>query len=203
MVKRKLVIVFFITVLLTSCGLLGIHDFFDSGYVNEHNQYVPKQPNFKLKDKRNNQIPTQLDTINLYRLVKKYQGGIEVYPNDKYNDISVENQGLWYIKFYPNGRCLSFFRSNVFYKLQENDLNPNNENYSKDYYYSKDGKKIKIESFVYGEGYGMYISFDYFLNEKGDTLTNIYEPNIPARTSVSIYVKQEIPKEWKKYPVDW
>ena len=203
MVKGKIVIVFFITVLLTSCGLLGIDVFFDRGYVNEHNQYVPKVPNFKLKDKPKNRIPTQLDTVNLYRLAKEYHGGVEVYSIDNYNDIIDNNKGLSYIKFYPNGRCLSFFRPNIFYNLQESDLNPNNDNYSKDYYYSKDGKKIKIESFVYGEGNGMYVSFDYFLNEKGDTLTNIYEPNIPARTSVSIYVKEEISKKWKKYPVDW
>ena len=194
-IKRGLLILIF-TISILSCSI------FEKGYYNEYNEYVPKHPNFKLKDKANNIIPTNLDTINIYRLHYKYYDGLETYPNDSYSSPSSTANELtkynMYIKFYNKGRCISFLKP-----LRDSlgsiyvDLNPNTSNISKEYYYSKDGNSIDIESFVYGLGYGRYLKFKYFLNETGDTLTQTYN------NTVSIYVKEILPPDWKQYPADW
>lgn len=166
------------------------------GYTNEKNEYVPKRPNFTLKDKPKMVFPVKLDTINIYRLEKYYFRGKEesLFQN--------KEMGILYIKFYPNGRCCSFMISrldefSLSNKLKPEDLNTNNGRNGKDYYYSEDGKTIQTESFVYGEGFGMYVKFNFFLNEDGDTLNEIDE------TTKYVYVKEIIPPTWEKYPVNW
>jgi len=198
---------FFLTLLcfsILSCGS------FDKGFTNHNGQYVPKNPNFKLKDKPNNNIPSNLDTSNVYRLSERYEGGKLIYPKknltkeEYYSFLRELQMGNQYIKFYPNGRCLSFTvkvkdslmsDTNI---LTKADLNPNNPNCSKEYYHSKDGKEVYKESFVYGEGYGMYSMTSFVLTKKGDTLTfDNY------KGSKSIYVKEILPIDWQKYKADW
>jgi len=197
---KKGFLIFIFTISIISCSI------FEKGYDDKYNQYVPKHPNFKLKNKSNNIIPTNLDTINIYRLHYVYYDGLETYPNDSYSSPSSTPNELTkfnsYIKFYNRGKCLSFMKPlrdslGSFYLINNLDLNPNSSYYSKNYYYSKDGKNIDIETFVYGLGYGRYLKFKYFLNETGDTLTQTYN------NTVSIYVKEILPPDWKQYPADW
>jgi hypothetical protein len=174
----------------------------EKGYRNDNGQYVPKKPNFKLKDKPNNNIPSSLDTENIYRLYKMYYQDELEYPSSK-NRYSGLNKLLNYKKFYSNGRCLDVVipakdeleNPN---QLKESDLNSNNSYCSKEYYYSKDGKELYNESFVYGEGYGMYIVTSFVLNKTGDTLTLA-----DKKGSKTIYVKEILPANWKKYKADW
>lgn len=184
-----------LSIILSSCNV------FEKGYRNDNGQYVPKNPNFKLKDKPNNVIPSNLDVENIYKHYQSYyQGKIHPSPDDKYSRL---NEITNYIKFYPNGRCL-----NITIKakdelgnpnqLKEYNLDPNNTYCSKEYYHSKDGKEVHNESFVYGEGYGMYIITSFVLNKTGDTLTIA-----DKKGSKTIYVKEVLPESWKKYKVNW
>src|SRR5690606_19657667 len=107
-----------------------------------------------------------------------------------------------YIKFYKSGRCLIFTipvkdAFGVPNSLKESDLNPNNKQYKKNYYYSSDGTNIQIESFVYGDGKGHYAILDYTLNPSGDTLT------MQDKYLKIIYKKETIPLSWNRYKIDW
>lgn len=168
--------------------------FLEKGYDDANGQYIPKRPRFKLKDKPGNIIPLNLDTNNIYKVYERYERN-KIHPSLE-DTSSGLNKVTSYVKFYSKGRCLTFSIPNT-RKLEEIDLNPNNKYYGKGYYYSKDGKTVRIENFVYGQGYGIYLIFDYTLNTNGDTLIKIYE------NSKTIYVKEEIPFEWKNYSIDW
>jgi len=191
---RIVLLAIFLSIILSSCNVL------EKGYRNDNGQYVPKNPNFKLKDKPNNVIPSNLDTENIYRLNQRYyQGKIHPSPDDKNSSL---NKLINYKKFYSNGRCLDVVikakdelgNTN---QLNEFDLDPNNSYCSKEYYHSKDGKEVFNEIFVYGEGYGRYIIMSVFLNKAGDTLTIA-----DKKGSKTIYVKEILPLNWKKYNVD-
>ena len=178
----------FLTVLLVSC--------IAKGYDNKYGMYVPKKPKFKLKNKPFH-FPANLDTINVYKKVyREYLGKVDFLVED--NLLKTDNdkiKSISYLKFYPEGRTPHFMtRTLPSITLTENDLNPN---FATQGYYFYDGRKIFIETFVYGEGYGRYIMFNYFLNENGDSLTTYYG------NSKTIYIREIIPKNWKKYSVDW
>ena len=186
-------ILLIVTVTVLSCSVYGI------GYTDENGQYVPRWPNFRLKDKPNNIVPLRLDTNNIYKMFEVYEDGVKIYPNVKPSFFS---GSLVYMKFYPNGRVLRFSipAEDGFgnpNQLKEEDLNPNKEYYSKDYYYSFDGRNIRIESFVNGDGSGMYVIVNYFLSETGDTIIRH-----DIVTGIK-YKKEIIPPDWKKYKVDW
>ncbi len=177
----------------------------ESGNFNEHNQYIPKHPRFKYKNKKNNKIPRQLDTLNIYRLHYSSHLGKEIFPNDTFDSLNDWSQDIPYLKFYPNGRCASFSvlspdslgKSNISL-IQNKDLDPTTGNFSKDYYYFKNFKSFKIEKFLRGDGFGIYIYImDNYLNKTGDTIIKQY------RNKIEVYVKEPLPKHWKKYPVDW
>jgi len=175
------------SLLLFSCSLL------EKGFVNSNEQYVPKKPNYSFKDKPNNIILKDLDTVNIYKLIKLSTGGV-----DQISKLEVNS----FVKFYNSGRCLFFSISkfdefNNSRKLKLSDLNPNNKYYNKDYYYSFDGEILKIENFVYGEGYGKYVILDYKLKNNGEILEAINEK------SNLIYKKEKIPNDWNKYDIDW
>ncbi len=189
-------IAIFLSILISSCNVL------EKGFRNDKGQYVPKKPNFKLKNKLNNNIPGNLDTENIYRLYKMYYQEELEYPSseDRYSGL---NKLISYKKFYPNGRCLDVAitakdelgNPN---QLKEFNLDPNNPYCSKEYYHSKDGKEVYNESFVYGEGYGRYLITSFILSKTGDTLTIA-----DKKGSKTIYVKEVLPENWKKYKVDW
>ena len=216
----------FNSVLFTSCGIQVIGDFFDMGYIDKNNHYVPKRPRFSLKNKKNNIIPPQLDTVNVYILTNDtlYWRNWNV-GNIYYSGLTVVKTGITverYLKFYPNGRCLYFYFNTkehpleIKRELQESDLNPNRKfpvrtynnynNYNKRYYHSKDGKKIVMERFQQSymiDAIDVDVKRPYqksycFLNATGDTLT-IKE----KYCSDDIYVRKEIPETWRKYKVDW
>ena len=176
--------------------LLGACSVLKKGYIDNNQQYVPKNPNFKLKDKG---LHTNVDIIVLYRMVEMYTNGNLVYPllnsNNELNNINN------YIKFYENGRCLSFSipvknTLEMTNYLKEEDLNPNNHHYNKNYY-SSDGEHVKIESFVPGDGQGYYVILNYIINNV-DTLI------FKDKNTKIVYKKEIIPINWNnKYKVDW
>jgi hypothetical protein len=122
-----------------------------SGYIDQNGQYVPKHPRFEFKDKFNKSISLSIDTGNIYRLTSWTSHGVQHFPNGRLSGFN------FFIKFFPNGRCLSFSlpakdKSGNLRVLYEKDLNPNNPNYSKDYYFANDHQIIEIESFTRGDG---------------------------------------------------
>ena len=182
---------------------------FDKGFTDTNGQYVPKKPNFKLKDKPNNNIPINLDVENIYRLVKLYDRGKLIYPKknltkeEQYSFLRELQMGVQYIKFYPKGRSLYITieakdELGNLNQLREDNLNPDNAYCSKEYYHSIDGKEIYKESFVYGEGYGMYSITSFVLNKAGDSI--IIDDK---KGSKAIYTKEILPINWRKYNVDW
>ncbi|HPE41370.1 MAG TPA: hypothetical protein PLI77_09825 [Bacteroidales bacterium] len=204
-VKIKIFGLFFL-IFFGSCSLIGIEHWFEAGKTDANGQYVPKRERYKLKDKPNNNIPINLDTVNIYKRIEMYQNGYMVYPTNNYypeNYSYYELQDIVsFIQFYPKGRCVSIVISakgddGLVNSLKRSDLNPNKPENNKSYYFSSDGEKIEIETFVYGYGYGDYVILDYYLNEPGDTLKMIY------KNSVDVYIKEVLPTEWEKYNIDW
>ena len=203
---KNIVFVLFLLMSFTSCSLIGIEHWFESGKIDTNGQYVPKRERFRLKDKPNNNIPANLDTVNIYKRVEMYHNGHMVYPTnnyytDNYSYPTLQNI-VSFVQFYLKGRCVSVViptkkDDGTVNNLKRGDLNPNDSANNKNYYYSSDGDRIEIETFVYGYGYGNYVILDYFLNETGDTLKMIYE------NSVDVYVKESLPNDWEKYKVDW
>lgn len=182
-----------ISTLFVSCTLL------QNGYTDSNGHYVPKNPSFKLKDKKGF-INTKIDTIGIYKMEKVYNNGNLIYPSLNSND---ELNTIYnYIKFYGNGRCLFFSipmkdSSSMPNLLKEQNLNPNNPHSNKNYYYSIDGKNIQIESFVYGDGRGHYVVLNYTLNDSGGVLT------MQDQYTKMIYKKETIPVRWNKYKANW
>jgi len=141
-------------------------------------------------------------------MVEVYQDGELVYPmeiKDLSYSLKKELNGIdSYIKFYTNGRCLSFsiFKKDTFGALNSlklSHMNPNNSYCNKNYYYSVNGRDLEIETFVYGGGQGHYVISDYNINSTGDTLITTGDRFFHKK-----YKKQAIPVEWhNKYKVDW
>ena len=183
-----------ILLILTSCSIL------QKGYTDHNGQYVPKNPNFKFKVKKSCVFPKNLDTTNIYKLTKSFEFGKQVYPSSDPSNIM--SNSIYFFKFYKNGRCLGFSitkkdDTGKVNQLKESDLNPNNQYYSKSYYCSEKGQGIKIETFIYGQGFGRYVILDYHLSENGEKL--IYQDE----HTMEIYQKMKIPSDWKNYSVDW
>jgi hypothetical protein len=186
------------SILLVSCGFLGLYNDgarFAKGYENEYGQYVPKKPNFTLKDKKGHVTPANLDTVHVYR----YEMGDEYEPR---------HRSIHFVRFFSAGRCLTtsipakdeFGFDNC---LKEEHLSPQNWRVRKGYYYSRDGKKGGWQTFhgIYNAGGNGYSYNSFFLNAAGDTLTSL--PGNSAQGSVRIFVRETIPEEWEKFPVDW
>jgi hypothetical protein len=192
-VKYVILITIFVLT-FSSCGALGFYKangLLNRGKFNVYEQYIPKKPKFKLKDRKDHIIVQHLDTIHIYSSTEYVSGYAGEYIN--------------FIKFYPAGRFLMIWIRakddiNVENSLREMDLNPQNSYLRKGYYYSIDGKQATIEQFIGAQDYshilGIYGYYSYsqlLVNPSGDTLT------VNMRT----YVKNNIPEEWKKYDVDW
>lgn len=178
---------------LCSCSLGLV---WDSGHtVDGH--YVPKKPNYRFKDKENNIVPSNLDTVNVYREVATYSGGF------------LFDMGPWfyYLKFYPEGRLLkariSKDDTEAFQKSYQEISSRTEVSTTHGYYYSKDGEKIQIETFMYTNDTwptsGMYQIDNYYLNATGDTLTM----QNPKSDFIMIYVKERTPRVLEDYPVNW
>jgi len=191
-IKLIFILISFLTLTFISCSLLKIEKLFERGKTADNGQYVPKKERFRLKDKNGHIFPVKLDTSNIYKLV-----AIQDYNSNKGFEKTQQ-----YIKFFKNGRCLGvsiplYEGKSVYRHLKETDLNPNNSFCEKKYYYSPDGKTIKIESFVYGEGYGKYVILDYILSTSGDSIF-LYDKYLSLT-----YKKEKIPAQWQKYSIDW
>lgn len=180
---------------------------FERGYTDHNGQYVPKRPNFKLKDKQGN-ITKNIDTNAVYKMVEMYNDGKLIYPknnftgDERYSWTYEINQVEVYIKFYSEGRCLSFSIPVIDpfgnpNKLKESDLNPNTIHYSKNYYYSSDGMNIQVESFFWNQGQGNYLIRNYVLDETRDILID------EDKYTKKIYKREPLPSDWNRYPVDW
>ena len=72
-ISKYFVIVAFMFFSLGSCTLL------EKGFTDHNQQYVPKKPKYQLKDKQGG-LPTNVDTLAVYRMVEMYNNGELVYP---------------------------------------------------------------------------------------------------------------------------
>jgi hypothetical protein len=189
---------------IAGCLFAGVAAFFCScsmGLVwnrghSVDDQYVPKNPNYKFKDKANNIVPPNLDTINVYREVATYSGGILTDMRPFY----------YFLKFYSKGRVLSARtyrkQSETLQKSYYEALSKRGVYTTHGYYYSKDGEKIQIETFIPTDGWpvsGAYNIDNYYLNATGDTLIR-YNPKEDYKM---IYVKEKTPRVLEDYPVNW
>lgn len=164
------------------------------GYIDANTQFVPKNPKFKFKDNKKHNLPTDLDTVNVYRLSKILVGGYEV----PFPDSSV----FVYQQFYANGRSLEFGvaskdsldKPNL---LTYEMLNPNNPNYKKSYYYCQGGNVFRVENFQRRKRKGKYVINKYFVNNKGKSI-NMMRDNVKYVFEVEV-----LPEDWEKYPIDW
>lgn len=173
---------------------------FEKGYDNAYGIYVPKKPKFKLKDKMF-MFPTNLDTNSIYVLEESYYDDKLTFSfkKDVWPEYSSSKNYVNAIVFLSRGRCLSVNLPLVNQKIDFKSMKSDNfspEMNHKNYYFF-DGKKIQIESFVYGEGYGRYLIFDYFLDENGETLTKKY------KLSESIYRRYSKPDDINFPEVNW
>ncbi len=190
----KIIILIFISALffLTGC--------FEKGYDNAYGIYVPKKPKFKLKDKIFT-FPANLDTNSIYILEESYYDNELTFSFKKnvWPEYSSSRNHVNAIIFLSRGRCLSvnlpLINNTIDLKSIGSDNFSPERNHKK--YYFFDGKKIQIESFVYGEGYGRYLIFDHFLDKNGQTLTKKYE------SSVSIYRRYPKPININFPEVNW
>ena len=168
----------FVLLVITSCS---------TGHINEFGIYVPNSPKYKLKDRKGDSIPKELDTLNLY----KYYG----YYNEKgllVKDTLDNKNWKIYDKYCEKGRFYTFGAE----KLTENILNPNHAN--KGYYiFDKKNRRIKSEIFTNGNG-GQFVIIKYRLSKKGDTLLSI-----EGKKNYSVHIKEKIPSNWKRYKPDW
>lgn len=204
---KYLAIFFFVFIFLQGCGILGLDLWLNGARFNEYRQVVPRKPKFKLKNKPNLIFPKNLDTINIYCLHQKYSNGLIAYQlNNGVPECNDEHKRFTkcdiksYLKFFSNGRCLElhkhFDSPFEIHTLKEEDLNPNKHNIDKEYYFSKDGRNIDIEWFFPNADYKPYHISTYKLSPDGDTLTLINGWG-------SVYVREKIPENWRKYRVDW
>ncbi len=168
------------------CTLVIILFSCSSGHNNQYGVYVPNKPKYTLKDKEVDKIPKELDTINVYKCIGYY------YDNNLIKfDFQIKNWNIYY-KFCSKGRVFGFGTD----KLTEKNLDPKFA--TQDYYiYNKKINIIIKESFVDVQG-NTYIKIKYILSKSGDTLFGL-EKNIKE----SVYVKEIIPREWKRYKPDW
>ncbi|MDX6188497.1 hypothetical protein SGQ83_03975 [Flavobacterium sp. Fl-318] len=156
-----------------------------SGHNDKYGIYIPNNPNYTLKGKKGDKIPKELDTINVYEFYGYYSNN---------NLIEDEAADGWkgYKKFISNGRVYSFGTA----KLEEKSLDPNYAN--KGYYiYNEKNKEIKHEVFTNGNG-GQFVILKYKLSKEGDTLTSLENGK-----KNHVYIRFIIPKEWKKYKINW
>jgi hypothetical protein len=178
-------------ILVLFCFVFGTCAILQRGYTNQYGHYVPKRPNFKLKNKLGI-FPKMLDTNNVYKLIERSTDGQKENSSNYINDI--------YLKFYPNGRYIRFsikIKDSIgnFNTIKESDLNP--ETAKKSYFSSTDGESLQIESFVYGDGQGYYVISNYTISSSGDTLALV------DKYSTEVYKRERIPLSWNKYKVNW
>lgn len=190
------------TAFLTSCSVVS------SGKYNENNEFVPKKPEFKFRDKAGFVLPKNLSTQGVYQKVASYYRGEQTYPVSPYNTANYtqeDNKADWYIRFLDHGRYYTFSKAKAFVspmvnkkRLKKADLNPYRPHYSRGYYYSKGAAQLTTESFVYGDGSGAYVYFDYVVENGGKTLKKISDQ------SISVYELTRVPDSWTQgVQADW
>lgn len=155
-------------------------------YKNKYGIYEPNKSNYLLKDKKGDDIPIELDTLNLY----KYYG----YYGENNDLIKEKSLNGWdiYNKYCSNGRFFSFGTD----KLTEKNLDPN---YGTKGYYIYNSKEREIKSEVYTNGNGgQFVILRFKISKLGDTLTS-FDKNIKQ----SVYIRVKIPQEWKRFKSNW
>lgn len=191
--SRPFLFSIFFIMMIFSCSI------FNRGHFDQFGQYVPNNPHFDFKDKAENILPKNFSENSIYQLSEAFAQNIKIYPTDSNTEL---DRVINYIRFYPNGRCLFFSipskdKLGNINQLKEEDLNPNNQHSKKNYYYSSDGNNIEVESFVFGNGNGLYTKTRYNLDSSSITLT------MNESSMRMIYKKIELEGNWKSFPVNW
>ena len=177
--------------LLSSCA-------FRIGRYNEHGHWVPKYiPLFKYKKFADDTSVANLDTVNVYKLVK-----YESFNENGENQIPVIRKGsnlAIYIKFFGSNRAMRVVIDRTNDSLNSASLNPTLSSNAPRYYYTNQGI-VYIEGLHDANGSGEYFRDAYMISPNADTLVHEYNGLYLNR---STYVKVEIPKNWPTYKPYW
>ncbi|NVK27050.1 MAG: hypothetical protein HWE14_03340 [Flavobacteriia bacterium] len=140
--------------------------------LNERGYYIPKNPDFELKDKPGLNFG-ELDVSHLYELTKLIHEGELVYPlrlpqRDESEMSREAHSTRSFIAFHGNGELMSF-KVPVEFSLTQVAVDSILTNgYTRvGYFYSTDGENFEREEFTYGDGSGHYIKFPFQLEEDG------------------------------------
>lgn len=179
---------------LSSCSVIS------SGHYNENKEFVPKNPRFKFKNKAGFVLPKGLSTAGVYQKVASYSRGVQTYPvspSNKANYTQEDNKSDSYIRFLDNGRYYSFAKAKFPVspvvdkkRLTKADLNPYNRYYNRGYYFSRGDAQLRTETFVFGDGSGMYVYSDFVVEDGGKTLKRLWEH------SMDVYELVDVPESW-------
>lgn len=140
--------------------------------LNEHGFYVPKNPDFELKDKPGLNFG-ELDVSHLYELTKLIHEGELIYPvrlpqKDESEMIREAHSTRSFLAFRDNGELTSFKVPLEFSLTQASvDSILTNGHTRVGYFHSSDGQNFTREEFTYGDGNGHYIKFPFQLEEDG------------------------------------
>ena len=157
---------------------------------------------FKNKTFFDKKLLNQIDTTVVYEEFTKYiYKGLEKIKVNIPERLNKHDKTSTYqvYKFYNNGDVNLF----VLYKndsLKNNNIKPNYLGYRGVYYSKKN--QIQIDLFTV-TGYNFkkeYGIINNIIEMKGDTL---FEKSTKDITSVSVYIKRKIPKEFLNYKSDW
>lgn len=152
--------------------LISFSSCFHIGITDENQQYVPKYPAFKLKDKAGFFTPKDLTLPTMFKLESSFYQGVQSYPVDT-NDPYAKYKPLlnWevYMILYPKGRALKFGKSNS-EALGLEHIEPNRDFSTKAYYFPIDSSTIAVEIFLSADGLGRYMKTNYTITNNGSTL---------------------------------
>jgi hypothetical protein len=169
--------------------------------LNNGRTKVPANKNyFKNKQYFNESLLKVIDTAAVYEEKYSYRSFEKDFTSIN-NEKSYRTDGWTSIyKFYSNG-CVNYFSFKNGYEIEKNDLNPEYNGYRGIYYIDNKGN-IKIDEFVIvGYGFTTLYGMDAMKVEiRGDT---ILTKRLHAPTSIRVYTKKELPKEYFQYKSDW
>ncbi len=120
------------------------------GFYNEHQQYVPKHPDFSLKDSQEFMIPQGLELFHPYKLISMVLNNQEV----NLEDIEGMKTYDFYVLFLEGGRMFSFTLSKGETPASVHTELPYA---NKGYFVGKNDGEFETENFVPGEGNGLYV----------------------------------------------
>jgi hypothetical protein len=162
---------------------------------------VPANKNyFKNKQYFNESLLKVIDTAAIYEEKYSYHSFEKDFTPINNNKWYSTNNLVSIYRFYSNG-CINLFFLRNGYEIEKNDLNPEYNGY-RGVYYIDNKENIELELFtILGYGLTPLYGIDAIkLEIRGDT---ILMKRLHTPTSITVYTKKELPKEYLIYKADW